>query len=421
MTLAPGRAGPHPAGSMDRHEPPWELQARAGSADVHCMPAWLSKLFRRWRPSAPTGTTRVAAPIRAATTEMRAAQRAEPRPDARPEDRSAAQPTDGRADAGPAVQAPAAEPMPVVPLRQPSERVDAAVGALSKHFASNPPRLGAFPGTAARILQLFRESDPDFNRVVHELQQDAAVVTKLLNVANSAFFAGGEDVNDIRGAVVRIGMRDVAQIALGVAGQSLFEPSSRSAFALVPAKWNELFHTSMSAAFATAWLSQVARVGRSDHAFLSGLLHDVGQPTALRGLAQLVIEGTLERDVLSEVDEILAATHVELGTSVTTLSALPEYLCAAAAKHHDAEVPPGPEHAEVHLVRIIDGIAAQRRGQLTPAHMSAMETSASALELDPRWMHVAVTEYETLAAQVTRMFGVADPFADQASRAAAAR
>jgi HD-like signal output (HDOD) protein len=386
---------------------------------VQCMPAWLSKLFRRWRPSAPASAVRVAAPVRGATAEMRAAPRAEPRADARAEARAVPSSTD--ASGAPVEVAPAAEPMPVVLLRQPSERVDAAVAALANHFAFNPPRLGAFPGTAARILQLFKESDPDFNRVVHELQQDAAVVTKLLNVANSAFFAGGEDVNDIRGAVLRIGMRDVSQIALGVAGQSLFEPSSRSAFALVPAKWNELFHTSMSAAFATAWLSQVARVGRSDHAFLSGLLHDVGQPTALRGLAQLVIEGTLDRDVLADIDQILDATHIEIGTSVTTLSALPEYLCAAAAKHHDAEVPPGPEHAEVHLVRIIDGIAAQRRAALTPAQKSALEASASALALDPRWMHVAVTEYETLAAQVTRMFGVADPFAGQASQAAAAR
>jgi hypothetical protein len=119
------------------------------------------------------------------------------------------------------------------------------------------------------------------------------------------------------------------------------------------------------------------------------------------------------------VDEVLDRMHVELGKSVTTLSALPEYLCAAAALHHDAEVPVGPEHAEVHLVRIIDGIAAQRRGALTPQLKAGMDQSAAALSLDPRWTRVAVTEYETLAAQVTRMFGVADPFADQASAAAA--
>jgi HD-like signal output (HDOD) protein len=293
----------------------------------------------------------------------------------------------------------------------PDPRVDQAVAALTAYYESNPPRLGAFPGTAARILQVFREDDPDFNKVVHELQQDAAVVTKLLNVANSAFFGGTDSVSDIRGAVLRIGMHDVAQIALGVAGQSLFEPSSRSAFSLLPSRWNELFHTSMSAAFATAWLSQVTRMGRSDHAFLTGLLHDIGMPIALRGLAQLVLDNALDRRVLDVSEAILDRVHIELGRNVTTLSGLPDYLCAAAALHHDAEVPAGPEHAELHLVRIIDGVAAQRRGPLSPAQQTVLDRSAAALELDPRWIRVAVKEYETLAAQVTRMFGIADPFA----------
>jgi HD-like signal output (HDOD) protein len=313
----------------------------------------------------------------------------------------------------PPVAAPAPAPVAAAPPVSDAEaeaRVEQGVAALTEHFASSPPRLGAFPGTAARIMQVFREDEPDFNRVVHELQQDAAVVTKLLNVANSAFFGGnGGTVHDIRGAVLRIGMHDVAQIALGVAGQSLFEASSRSAFALLPAKWNELFHTSMSAAFATSWLSQVARVGRSDQAFLTGLLHDIGQPTALRALAQLVLENTLDRGVLQVADAVLERVHIDIGRSVTTLSGLPEYLCAAASLHHDAEAP--PEHAELQLVRVIDGLAARRRAPLTQAQQDVMDRSAVAVSLDPRWIRVAVTEYENLAGQVTRMFGVADPFA----------
>jgi HD-like signal output (HDOD) protein len=365
---------------------------------VPCMHEWLRRLFRRWR-----------SPAR------------EPAHPARVDVAPAAQPALPVLVVPPAERARAEKPSAVISLRVSVERIDAAVAALGAHFASNPPHLGSFPGTAARIVEVFEETDPDFNRVVHELQQDAAVVTRLLNVANSAFFGVGGEVDDMRSAVQRIGLRDVAQIALGVAGQSLFESSSRSAFSLLPQKWNELFHTSMSAAFATSWLSQVTRVGRSDHAFLAGLLHDVGRPIALRALAELVTDGVLERDVLDAVDEIIDRVHVELGRSVTTGAALPAYLCAAASHHHDVEVPVGPGNASVHLVRIIDCIAAQRRGPLTPDLQAALDGSAAALSLDPRWTHVAVTEYETLASRVTSMFGAADPFAPAASSAAAAR
>jgi len=360
---------------------------------------------REW-PARPPGSAIVAAPRPTAQgSAMHAVAVSPPAPDAAIAEQ--ASPGDAAApQRSPDLPAASAEPDP---------RVEPAVAALTEYFSSNPPRLGSFPGTAARILQVFREDEPDFNRVVHELQQDAAVVTKLLNVANSAFFGGTGSVDDIRGAVLRIGMHDVSQIALGVAGQSLFEPSSRSAFSLLPAKWNELFHTSMSAAFATSWLSQVARVGRSDQAFLTGLLHDIGLPIALRGLAQLVLDSALDRSVLEVAESVLDRVHIDLGRSVTTLAGLPDYLCAAASLHHDAEV--GPEHVEVHLVRVIDGIAARRRAPLTPAQQDALDRSATALSLDPRWIRVAVTEYETLAAQVTRMFGIADPFAPPASPA----
>jgi HD-like signal output (HDOD) protein len=304
----------------------------------------------------------------------------------------------------------------IAPPALPAERIDAAVAALRAYTESQPPELGSFPGTAERILQLFRAAEPDFNRVVHELQQDAAVAAKLLNVANSAFF-GGSEVKEIRAAITRIGMRDVSKIALAIAGQSLFEPTSRSAFSLAPHKWQELFHTSMVAAFASAWLSEATRVGRSDHAFLAGLLHDVGQPLALRALAQLVIEGVLGADILDAADPILDRVHVELGARVASDGGLPAYLCAAALRHHAAELPGEPGLAEVHLVRIVDGIALRRRGALIPVQELAMESSSAALSLDRRWTRVAATEYESLASQVSRMFGVPDPWAGGAARA----
>jgi HD-like signal output (HDOD) protein len=388
------------------------------------MLSWLRKLLRGERRavrprvasrSAPPGPTSIARP-----TEKPASS-----PAVVPPPTATAEPVRSAGSVEPVVS-PGGAAVDVLPLAgpeapPPDPRVELAVAALTTHFESSPPRLGAFPGTASRIMQVFGEGEPDFNRVVHELQQDAAVVTRLLNVANSAFFGGTGTVDDIRGAVLRIGMHDVSQIALAVAGQSLFEASSRDAFSLLPAKWNELFHTSMSAAFATSWLSQFARVGRSDQAFLTGLLHDVGQPIALRGLVQLVIDGALDRGVLEVVDAIIDEVHVDLGRSVTALSGLPDYLCAAASLHHDAEVPVGPERAELHLVRIIDGIAAQRRGPVSPAQQDALTRSAAALSLDPRWNHVAATEYESLAAQVTRMFGIADPFAAIAAAAASAQ
>ena len=311
---------------------------------------------------------------------------------------------------------------PVAPSRSPPCSPDVIAAAAERvlaHFDQNRPGPASFPNMAARIMDLLAAPDPDFNRLVQALGQDVAVTAKLLQVANSALHARGEEVETVRGAVLKLGMREVGQLAVGIAGRSLFETESRAEYALFPLCWDRLFHDAMTAAFSAGQLSLSAGAGRSDSAFLAGLLHDIGKPIALRSLASLFVEGKLDRGALEGgVDALLERVHVEIGAVLTDEWALPEYLKAAAARHHEAEIPADRAHDELHIVRVVDGLKAHREGAILDEQRLILRNSAAALRLAPRMLRVCATEHVELAARVTEIFGVADPLVAAAAHAA---
>ena len=363
---------------------------------------WLSKLVTRGRahPQGPTTPAPTPAPTRALTPATA------PAPERRP---IAAVATFSQVVA----QVAAPVPPPCAP-----EAIQAAAEQVLARFDHDSPGLGSFPGMAARIMDILSAPDPDFNRLVQALGQDIAITAKLLQVANSALHARGEVVETVRAAAVKLGLREVGQLAIGLAGRSLFETSSRVEYSLFPKSWDRLFHGAMTSAFSAGRLSLSARIGRSDSAFLAGMLHDIGKPIALHGLATLMRDGKLDRDVLAGgVDAVVEKVHVEVGRVLIAGWSLPEYLKTAAALHHELELPADAPH-ELHIVRVVDGLEALRSGAISEEQRQALRGGAAALRLDSRMLRACATEHAELAARVTGMFGVADPIGTGSPQAA---
>src|SRR5262249_7725017 len=231
--------------------------------------------------------------------------------------------------------------------------------------------------------------------------------------ANSSLYA--EEVSSIRGAAMRLGLREVGEIALGFAGRTLFETEVRDQYSLFPHRWDALFHESMTAAFAAGSLAIRARRSQPDSAFLAGMLHDVGKPIALRALATLHLDGALDPVVLDlGVGDVVERVHVEIGAEMTETWSLPESLRVVAARHHDLEVP--ADAPDLHLVRVVDSLRHARAGTLTELGRVQLLAGAGppglgALGLGDADLRVAATEYAELAGRVATIFQVRDPYA----------
>jgi HD-like signal output (HDOD) protein len=291
----------------------------------------------------------------------------------------------------------------------PPELVAAAIAQVRAHFHENHPGPGSFPGNAARIIDAIQQKEPDFNKLVKIVGQDPAIAAQLLKVANSPLY-GGTTINDVRAAALRMGLKEVGEIALGVAGRTLFESGARAQNALFRERWDRLYHQSMTAAFAAGTLSVTASVGQPDRAFLAGMLHDIGRTMALRAIAVLQLAGDLDAVVFTTgIDAVLDEAHVELGASMATVWALPEYLRLAVAHHHDVDVPPTGELLELHLVRVTDGISVVHAGTASDETRACSAASASALRISDAKLRVAQAEYGDLCEKVTSVFNIPSP------------
>jgi HD-like signal output (HDOD) protein len=292
------------------------------------------------------------------------------------------------------------------------ERIAEAVALVRADFQEHQPGPESFPRNASRILDVIQHREPDFNKLVHVVGQDLAMSARLLQVANSAAFGQGNEVASVRAAAMRLGFRDVGEIALGFAGRALFETEGRLQYQLFPHRFDGLFHQSMTSAFATGALALQARGGDPDGAFLVGMFHDVGKAIALRSLASLHLGGRLDAIALDAgIDEVLEQVHVEIGAAMTTIWSLPANLQIATGLHHEPEVATTPQLANLHAVRVVDGLSAARAGTLSAAGRATMKHSAAALVLSTAQLRVAANEIADHAARVTRIFGVADPTA----------
>ena len=116
------------------------------------------------------------------------------------------------------------------------ERLQAAVG-----------RVDSLPSTPRLFSALSKALDDEkatADTVAAIVRQDPAMSSKVLQVVNSSFFSSGVSVSDVRAAVVRLGMKTIRNLALGIgAFDAVGKSSSRS-----PAAVDELQKRSLAIA-----------------------------------------------------------------------------------------------------------------------------------------------------------------------------
>jgi HD-like signal output (HDOD) protein len=137
----------------------------------------------------------------------------------------------------------------------------------------------------------------------------------------------------------------------------------------------------------------------------------------MRALAQLHLCGAVGESVIhGGADDVVQRVHVTVGAELADAWSLPEYLRAAISRHHEHEVPADKSLAELHLVRVIEGISALRCNTITEAQREILQASARAVGLDHRMIRAAAVEHAELARKVSEIFGIADPGAAPAPR-----
>jgi HD-like signal output (HDOD) protein len=198
-------------------------------------------------------------------------------------------------------------------------------------------RLPTIPSLYRELVQLLQSSDATTDAAAKIIGKDIGMTTRILQLANSAFFGLPKAVTTVDRAVAYLGLDTVGSLVLA---QGVF--GSYKAAECDGLDVESLIQRGMrTAAVAKAIAKDEGRDKQTvEHVFLAGMLHDVGTLVLAAELpgkyaeltARLATSGT---DPKAAEREIFGVSHAFVGAYLLGLWALPNPIVEAVAYHED--------------------------------------------------------------------------------------
>ena len=145
---------------------------------------------------------------------------------------------------------------------------DLVLAEIRHSFTSRQVTLPSLPDVARHINHALQDQNIDFGRVAQILQTDPVIVARVLQVANSAMYPASHHAESLREAITRIGLEATRAIVISVVLRNLFKP--------IAARMQKFYETSIRAGVISHAIARRVRPFDPDHAFLAGLIHDIG-------------------------------------------------------------------------------------------------------------------------------------------------
>ncbi|THB71376.1 MAG: HDOD domain-containing protein [Desulfovibrio sp.] len=261
-----------------------------------------------------------------------------------------------------------------------------------KDLVTTIESLPAIPETFNRITQELYSEEPSIDAVASLIAQDVALSSKLIALVNSPYY-GGNKVSEPKQAVMLLGLNMIRSLVLTVQAFTVYDPAKVPGFS-IPMLWD---HSQRVACLGKRLaLARGRSAEEADHAFLAGLLHDIGKlvlathfPEQYNGVLAVVGEG---KHTVHEVEEReFGTSHANVGAYLMGLWGIPANVTQAMFLHHSLQ--PIPEDSaplfEIHLGNLLDHVHTIIHSHYALQEMYANKLASSPLEnILPDWKDV---------------------------------
>jgi len=206
--------------------------------------------------------------------------------------------------------------------------VEAIKNHIRRRLESKTLEIPRLPKVAGRILQLSQNPDTTIDEIVQVIATDPVLATRILVIANSAAYGGGDRVEGLKAALMRLGSR-VLQDMVFAESVRMRIFSARSYRTILEQSWK----LSLGTAVACEALSEATGLER-EGAFLLGLLHDTGKPVLVNAVSEYERQNrglALGQEV---VEILMSQLHEEIGAYVLDDWGMSPSIVSAAGAHH---------------------------------------------------------------------------------------
>jgi HD-like signal output (HDOD) protein len=214
------------------------------------------------------------------------------------------------------------------------------------------------PKAYLRVQELVNDPYSSLDDVTKVIANDAALTSRILRVANSAYMALASKVDTVARAVQVLGLNQVHDLALaGAAVGSLTKIKTPTL------DISDFWRRSVYCAVVARIISKQRKLGSAERLFVSGLLHDTGhlllayrQPERYAEIRAHSIESGIPMAAIEQQE--LGFTYADLGAALLSSWQLPPTIIMPV-QYHVLEVAemPSAEMAETTILQISAVIA----------------------------------------------------------------
>jgi len=224
------------------------------------------------------------------------------------------------------------------------------VNLIKEQLASGAASIPVFHAVALRLQQVLARPNFSLEEVNRLISADTGLVSQVLRVANSSYYSGLSKVGTIQEAIVRLGSREVANIAMLATQQDQYRSDDPRYKSIMQVLWKHAY----CCAAGSKWLALKSGYETlAQEAFLAGLLHDIGKLFLLKVMEEVCRAKRLQAGTTPAIlSEVLSSMHVEQGHQIMQQWHMPEIYCEVVAGHEAEQWDHG--NALLAMVRLAD-------------------------------------------------------------------
>lgn len=207
-----------------------------------------------------------------------------------------------------------------------------------EYIVSKVDDMKVLPEIINKIIALTDDPDSTVQDMEKAILKDSVLTTKILRLANSAYYGYARNISTISRAAVLLGFQAIKSLALASTMRTYLTDELKG-YSL---EKNQLWTQSQTCAIVSRFIAKQIKYPNPEEAYIAGLLRDIGKT---------ILNQHMEKeyaDVLSKIEmhnmsfldaegEVLGFNHAEIGEKVAEKWNLPKALVDAIGHHHTPE------------------------------------------------------------------------------------
>lgn len=194
--------------------------------------------------------------------------------------------------------------------------------------------LPTLPTVVMNIMEILDDPSASAKKLTDAMEQDPAMVSKILKLVNSAYYALPNRISHVRQAIVILGFSTIKSLAISASVVDMFSGSEFD----VEGFWTHC----MGVAAASKYLGQKTPGIDEEDCFVLGLLHDVGKLVMDQYFSDMFAKAFSQAEqnscsFYSAEKESIDTNHAELGSYLVEKWKLPETMINYIKYHHEID------------------------------------------------------------------------------------